>query len=133
MMYMSATYDFVQIGDMLQYSHDNVNYLSTFVQSGLGELDKPVFPNSRHFDSSYLPDYMATTLDLGEDELIADEIGTFANYEGYALMSIYYSFLGPINYLNKCKKAVASYNISYYTCREELFQTNLHHALTSLE
>ncbi len=133
MMYMSATYDYVHVGDMLQYSHDNVNHLSTFVQSGLGELDRPVFPNSRHFDSSYLPDYMATTLDIGEEELIADEIGTFANYGGYALMSIYYSFLAPINYLNKCREAVASYNISYYTCREDMFHSNLSRALRVLK
>ncbi len=130
MVYMSAVQDRVTMGDLLQFSHDNVNTYFQNEEFGYPDLTEPVMPG---WLSSTLPDEMHAILENGPNNLSADEIGKYANHDSFGISAIDDEFLFPLEYSSKCRNAKDVYDIEYYTCRDEMFHSDLAQALKVLK
>ncbi len=131
MLYKSAKHDIVTVGDLLQYSHDTVNTYLKKKESGYKGFPKPVYPNN--FLSLYLPDLILTVLDMMPSNLTADEIGKYANNGSFGIAAIEDNFKKPVITLSNCSHEENQNEIAYYTCRENMFHSNLFHALRVLK
>ncbi len=130
LMYMSSKHDLVTMGDLLQFSHDDVNTYLQNKQLGYKGLTQPVEPDVLFWP--YFPDQMVALLKMEANNLTADEIGRYANHYSFGLPDISLGFLSQF-YSGKCENLLFTSETDFYKCRDEMFHSNLSHALRVLK